>query len=86
MEILPAIAARKVLCVCVVGHTDLEGSRQMNYQLGLDRALVIKQLLITKGIDPRIIEVTSHGKDNPLIKTKDDVPEPRNRRVEVILR
>lgn len=86
MEILPAIAARKVLCVCVVGHTDLEGSRKMNYQLGLDRALVIKQLLITKGIDPRIIEVTSHGKDNPLIKTKDDVPEPRNRRVEVILR
>jgi len=86
MEILPAVASRKTLGVSVVGHTDLEGTRKMNYQLGLDRALVIKKLLITKNIDPRIIEVTSHGKDNPLIKTKDDVPEPRNRRVEVILR
>jgi outer membrane protein OmpA-like peptidoglycan-associated protein len=86
MEILPAVASRKTVCVCVVGHTDRQGTRQMNYQLGLDRALAIKQLLITKGIDPRVIEVTSHGEDNPLINTKDDVPEPRNRRVEVILR
>jgi outer membrane protein OmpA-like peptidoglycan-associated protein len=86
MEILPSMSSRKTAGVSVVGHTDCEGSRKMNYQLGFDRALSIKQLLITKGIDPGIIEVTSHGKDNPLIKTQDEVPEPRNRRVEVILR
>jgi len=86
MEILPAVASRKTSGVSVVGHADREGTRQLNCQLGLDRALAIKQLLITKGIDPRNIEVTSHGEDNPLIKTKDNVPEPRNRRVEVVLR
>jgi outer membrane protein OmpA-like peptidoglycan-associated protein len=86
MEILPAVASRKTSAVSVVGHTDREGTRELNCQLGLDRALAIKQLLIAKGIDPRIIEVTSHGEDNPLIKTKDGVPEPRNRRVEVVLR
>jgi outer membrane protein OmpA-like peptidoglycan-associated protein len=86
MEILPAMSSRKTAGVSVVGHTDSEGSRKMNYQLGLDRALAVKQLLITKNIDPGTIEVTSHGEDNPLIKTVDDVPEPRNRRVEVILR
>lgn len=85
-EILPAMASRKTESVSLVGHTDREGTRKMNYQLGLDRALAIKELLITKGIDPRIIEVTSHGEDDPLIKTKEDVPEPRNRRVEIILR
>jgi outer membrane protein OmpA-like peptidoglycan-associated protein len=69
-----------------VGHTDTEGTRKMNQQLGMERAMEIKKLLVAQGIDPRIIEVTSHGEGNPLIKTPDDVPEPRNRRVEVILR
>ena len=84
--ILPQIAFRKTMEVSVVGHTDRVGSRKMNYRLGLDRAMEIKQLIVSQGIDPRIIETESHGKDNPLIKTEDGVPEPRNRRVEVILR
>jgi outer membrane protein OmpA-like peptidoglycan-associated protein len=85
-EILPSVKSYKTTAVSVVGHTDRVGTRKKNYQLGLDRALEIKQLLISQGIDPRIIEVTSHGEDNPLINTMDEVPELRNRRVEVILR
>ena len=84
--ILPQVTSRKTLEVSVVGHTDRVGTRKMNYQLGLDRAMEIKHLLVSQGIDPRIIEVTSHGEDNPLVKTDDGVPEPQNRRVEVILR
>jgi len=72
--------------VSVVGHADTEGSRKMNQQLGMDRAMEIKNLLLSQGIDPSIIEVTSHGEGNPLVKTPDGVAEPRNRRVEVILR
>jgi OmpA-OmpF porin, OOP family len=85
-QILPAVASGNFTEVSVVGNTDRVGSRQMNYRLGLDRAMEIKQLLISQGVDPRIIEVTSHGEDNPLVRTDDNVPEPRNRRVEVILR
>jgi outer membrane protein OmpA-like peptidoglycan-associated protein len=85
-RVLPELASRKTTEVAVVGHTDRVGSRRMNYQLGLDRAMEIKQLLVSQGIKPGIIEITSHGEDNPLIKTDDGVPEPRNRRVEVILR
>jgi outer membrane protein OmpA-like peptidoglycan-associated protein len=85
-KILPEIASRKTIEVSVVGHTDTEGTRKMNQQLGMDRAMEIKKLLVSRGIDPRIIEVTSHGEGNPLVKTPDSVPEPRNRRVEVILR
>lgn len=85
-EILPTVVSHKTTAVRIVGHTDTVGTRKKNYQLGLCRALEIKQLLISQGIDPCIIEVTSHGKDDPLIKTMDEVPEPRNRRVEVILR
>jgi outer membrane protein OmpA-like peptidoglycan-associated protein len=85
-RILPELSSRRATEVTVVGHTDRVGTRRMNYQLGLDRAMEIKQLLVSQGIDPHIIEVTSHGEDNPLYKTDDNVPEPRNRRVEVILR
>jgi outer membrane protein OmpA-like peptidoglycan-associated protein len=58
----------------------------MNYKLGLDRAQEIRDLLVSQGIDPKVIEVTSHGEDNPLVKTEDDVPEPKNRRVEIVIR
>jgi outer membrane protein OmpA-like peptidoglycan-associated protein len=85
-QILPTLASHKTTAVSIIGHTDRVGTRKKNYQLGLDRALEIKQLLISQGIDPCIMEITSHGEDNPLVKTMDDVPEPRNRRVEVILR
>ena len=85
-RILPEIASRKTIEVSVVGHADTEGPRKMNQQLGMDRAMEIKNLLLSQGIDPRIIEVTSHGEGNPLVKTPDGVAEPRNRRVEVILR
>jgi len=85
-KILPEVASRKTIEVSVVGHTDTEGSRKMNQELGMERAMEIKKLIVSQGIDPGIIEVTSHGEGNPLVKTPDDVPEPRNRRVEVILR
>jgi outer membrane protein OmpA-like peptidoglycan-associated protein len=85
-KILPEVSSRKATEVSVVGHTDTEGTRKMNQQLGMERAMEIKKLLVSQGIDPRIMEVTSHGEGNLLVKTPDDVPEPRNRRVEVILR
>ena len=42
--------------------------------------------LASQGIEREFIEASSHGEDNPLIKTDDDVPEPRNRRVEIVVR
>ena len=46
----------------------------------------IQNLLEKQGIDPTIILTTSHGEGNPLVLTADNVSEPRNRRVEVIVR
>ena len=46
----------------------------------------IQNLLEEQGIDPTFILTTSHGEGNPLVPTADNVLEPRNRRVEVIIR
>ena len=84
--ILPAIADHNSRDVSIVGHTDRVGTRAYNFKLALERALLVQKILLSLGIDPQFIEVTSHGEDNPLIKTEDEVPEPRNRRVEVVVR
>ncbi|MDD2337980.1 MAG: OmpA family protein [Geobacteraceae bacterium] len=84
--ILPAIADHESTDVSVIGHTDRVGTRDYNFHLALDRALLVQKILLALGINPKFIEVTSHGEDNPLIPTADEVPEPRNRRVEVVVR
>ena len=85
-QILQIVKARHSTDIRVVGHTDRVGTREGNYTLALDRAQEVKRILISKGVDPAVIEVESHGEDNPLIPTHNEVPEPRNRRVEVTIR
>ena len=85
-EILAAIEARKSKDVTIVGHTDRIGTREANHKLGLGRADSVKGILVSKGVDPLWIEVASHGEDNPLVKTEDEVAEPRNRRIEITVR
>ena len=72
--------------VAVVGHTDRVGSAEVNARLALDRAEAIRQILIDEGLDPALIEVTSHGEADPVVPTADEIAEPRNRRVEVRVR
>jgi outer membrane protein OmpA-like peptidoglycan-associated protein len=85
-EVLSTTLSRKSTDVSVVGHTDRVGTREDNFKLALGRAELVKQILVSQGIDPDFIDVTSHGEDNPLVKTEDEVSEPRNRRVEVVVR
>ena len=85
-DVLRSIKERGAVDISVVGHTDTVGDKNFNYQLSMKRAQAITALLAAEGIDLSVIETTSHGKDNPLIPTVDQVDEPRNRRVEVTIR
>jgi len=85
-EILRTIRERYPVDVSVVGHTDTVGDRRYNDQLSQQRARAVAGLLTAAGVDPSTLDITSHGKDNPLVPTGDQVSEPRNRRVEVTVR
>jgi hypothetical protein len=85
-EILQAISDRASTDISVVGHTDSVGSREYNLTLSRNRANSVRDKLVDKGVTANHIKTTSHGKENPLIKTEDNVNEPRNRRVEVVIR
>jgi outer membrane protein OmpA-like peptidoglycan-associated protein len=85
-DVMSAVAARKVPEVTVIGHTDTTGSTASNYQLGLQRAQTVRDLLRKAGLDTSMIEVSSHGEADLLQSTPDNTAEPRNRRVEITIR
>ena len=85
-EVVRTIRERAPADVSVVGHTDTMGTKRYNNRLSLKRARAVASLLSEKGVDPASLQITYHGEDNLLVPTGDQVPEPRNRRVEVTVR
>jgi peptidoglycan-associated lipoprotein len=85
-EILAAVRAHAVQDVVVLGHTDTMGTQQANFGLGLKRAMMVRNILVQAGLDGSTIEATSVGELDPLVKTPDETPEPRNRRVDIAVR
>ncbi len=85
-DIQKAVKERPIPDIAVVGHTDTMGTPRANFDLGLKRAASVRGLLSEAGLDASTIDVTSLGEADLLVKTPDETPEPRNRRVEVTLR
>jgi len=85
-EIVKAVRDRPVPDVLVIGHTDTTGAPASNFELGLKRAATVRNILVEAGLDPAFIELISHGEEELLVPTADDVAEPRNRRVEIAVR
>jgi len=86
-RVVAEVAARPSPEIAVVGHTDFVGSDQYNDTLSLQRALRVRDLLVQRGIPEKIIQPAGRGKREPsVVQASDDVAEPRNRRVEIIVR
>jgi outer membrane protein OmpA-like peptidoglycan-associated protein len=84
--LVQAIRDRRSTSISITGHTDTTDSTERNYELGLRRAKSVAELLIKEGLSPENLVIASHGENDLLIKTPDNTDEPRNRRVEVIVR
>jgi outer membrane protein OmpA-like peptidoglycan-associated protein len=85
-KVLATLRDRPVPDVLVVGHTDTMGDTLDNDRLSAQRAERMKGHLVEIGIPPDRIRVAGRGEREPLIPTADNVDEPRNRRVEIIVR
>ena len=72
--------------ISISGHTDKVGPKDVNDRLSRERAEAVATLLKEMGVAPDSLEVSSHGMMFPLIDTPDGVSEPRNRRVEIVVR
>jgi outer membrane protein OmpA-like peptidoglycan-associated protein len=85
-KVLDTLKQRPAPDISVVGHTDRAGTTRFNYELGLRRAQEVRKQIVAIGVDPKLIEVSSHGEFNPVVPTRPGQAEPRNRRVEVTVR
>lgn len=85
-KVIESAARRPGVDVSVIGHTDTVGKAQANAGLALERAQGIAKRLQDMGLRTNALTVESHGETNLLVKTPDETPEPRNRRVEVSIR
>ncbi len=84
--VFAAIAKHPVPDVVVVGHTDRVGSDPFNDNLARQRADTVRAELIRRGIAPENIVAAGRGSREPVIPTAAGVAEPRNRRVEIVVR
>jgi outer membrane protein OmpA-like peptidoglycan-associated protein len=70
----------------VAGHADRSGTVPYNQALSRRRAETVAAELVRRGIAREEIVITAFGETQPLVPTADDVREPQNRRVEIMVR
>ena len=80
------IARRPVPDVIVIGHSDAVGSDLFNDALARQRAEAMRAELIRRGVATANVQASGRGKRELLIPTPDGIAEPRNRRVEIVVR
>ena len=85
-DILKAIEERHSTAITVIGHTDTTATPAYNYELGMRRARGVAAILRASGVEESSLSVDSHGESDQAVKTDRGKSEPRNRRVEVIVR
>jgi len=70
----------------VVGHTDTTGSDEYNMRLSASRAASVATYLSSQGVPSQRVRQEGRGEREPLVRTADNVNEPRNRRVDIVIR
>ncbi len=84
-QVIESARSRKPTEIAVYGHADASGTEARNDKLSEERARLVADLL--RKSDPAFdeIDVQSFGDRVPAVPTEGRLPEPRNRRAEVVI-
>jgi len=85
-KVADAYRASGATKVTLTGHTDTVGSAPANLALSQQRAEAVKKALIALGVPAVNISTAASGEDQLPVKTADDVPEMKNRSVDISVR
>ena len=80
-----AFKASGARAVAVSGHTDTTGTAAYNLQLSQQRAAAVQAELQKDGVPAPSIAALGYGEQNAPVKTADNVPEQRNRSVDIAI-
>jgi outer membrane protein OmpA-like peptidoglycan-associated protein len=85
-KVFAELRRRPLPDIMVIGHTDTVGGLAYNDKLSLARAERLREMMVTLGLPADRIQAAGRGKRELLVTTDENVPEPRNRRVEISVR
>ena len=71
--------------VSVSGNADKAGADTYNQILSELRADAVAKYIGAGGVPFGVIKTSAFGEENPAVPTPDGVPEPANRRVEILV-
>ena len=72
--------------IVVEGHTDSRGSRDYNVELSQNRAQVVMNFLVARGVPAESITAVGVGPDRPIASNDSRDGRQENRRVEIIIK
>lgn len=67
----------------IEGHTDSIGTESSNMNLSKLRAIAVKNLLVSRGVDSSRIKTIGFGESHPVASNDTEIGRMRNRRVEI---
>ncbi len=73
------------LRVELAGHTDDVGNAAYNLKLSSERAEVVREALVAKGIDPSRMTAKGYGSTKPMCPNDSEEHRAMNRRTEMII-
>ena len=71
--------------ILIEGHADEQGTRDYNLALGARRAQIVKEYLISRGVDPNNVSIVTYGKERPKAVGSTEAAWRQNRRAETVL-
>jgi len=71
--------------ITIEGHTDSQGARDHNMNLGQRRAEAVKAQLVSRGVSSDRIKAVGIGPDRPVADNKSAEGRANNRRVEIVV-
>lgn len=84
-KVIDLINANPGASVLIEGHTDSQGSANLNQVLSQRRAEAVRDALIQQGVDGGRLRAVGLGKDRPVADNGTAEGRARNRRVEVVV-
>jgi OmpA-OmpF porin, OOP family len=79
LKAYPAVAVR------LEGHTDSTGDAAANKKLSLDRAVVVKEIMIKGGIADTRVGTDGYGQEKPIASNETEEGRAKNRRTELVV-
>ena len=75
-----------ICCDATTGKTPAPAMRILESPIGPLRAAAVREILVAAGVPAQKIENAGRGERELLVKSGDEVAEPKNRRVEISVR